>query len=92
MYFNSMQLGIFVQWSFLVINKEARIRLNIFGDSEIQNLESGQTRKSGIVPMSRQKKTCEFIPGICCQTGKMTKRFICISSLNFPEMRSLGNF
>ena len=44
-------------WSFLVIrNKSARIYLNIFGDFVIQSLKSGQTRKRGLVPISRQEK------------------------------------
>ena len=55
------KLGTFVQWSFLVIgNKSARTCLNIFGDSVIQILKSGKTRKSGRVPMSRQEKLADL--------------------------------
>ena len=57
-----MKLGTFVYWSFLVLtNKSARIYLNIFGDSVIQSLKSGNTRKSGLVPMSRQEKLADLL-------------------------------
>ena len=56
-----MKLGIFVKWSFLIItDKSARIGLNIFGDSVIQSLKSGETRESGLIPMSRQKKLADL--------------------------------
>ena len=41
-------------------NKSARIYLNIFGDSVIQNLKSGKTRKSGLVSMSRKENLADL--------------------------------
>ena len=41
-------------------NKSARIYVNIFGDSVIQSLKSGKTRKSGLVPMSRQENVADL--------------------------------
>ena len=43
----------------LLINPEG-FALNIFGDSVIQSLKSGKTRKSGIVPMSRQERLADL--------------------------------
>ena len=49
------QIIVSAVWFFLVItNKSARIYLNIYGDTVIQNLKSEKTRKSGLVPMSKQ--------------------------------------
>ena len=47
----SMKLGTFV----VITNKSARICLNLAGECVIQSLKSGKTRKSGLVPMSRQE-------------------------------------
>ena len=59
----SVKLVKFVKWSFLVItNKSAKIYLNIFGDTVIQSMKSGKTRKSGFDPMSRQKKLASLFP------------------------------
>ena len=56
-----MKLSTFVQWLFLIImNKFARICLNIFGDFVIESLKNGKTRKSGLVPMSRQEKLADL--------------------------------
>ena len=65
-----MKVGTFVKWSFCVImNKSARIGLNIFGDSVIQTLKSGE-KKNRKRPRSHVEagKTCGFIPGILCLT------------------------
>ena len=51
------------KWSFLVItNKFAGTCSNMFGDSVIQSLKSGKTRKSGFVAMSRKKKPAVLFP------------------------------
>ena len=46
-----------------------KICLEIFGDSVMQTLRSGETRKSDLIPMSRYEKLADlslvFIP---CQT------------------------
>ena len=51
------KFGTFVEWPFFVLlNKSARICLNTFGDTVIQSLKSGKTRKNAPVPMSKKEK------------------------------------
>ena len=91
-----MKLRTVVYRSFLVIrNKSAKICLNIFEDFEdsvIQSLKSGKTRKSGLVPMSRQEKLTNLFLVFLPDLKHNQRRFICIPSLNVPEMRPLGTF
>ena len=89
-----MKLGTFVQWSFLVITniKSVRTCLNISGDPVIQSLKSGKTRKSGLIHMSRQEKLADLFWYSLSDLKHDQKRFICIPSLNVPEMRLLGTF
>ena len=88
-----MKLGTFVKWSFRVLaNKSARSCLNIYGDSVIQSLKSGKHDKVALFP-GRGKTNLRiyswyYLPDI----KHDQKRFICILSLNFQEMRPLSIF
>ena len=88
-----MKLDTFVKWPFLVImNKSPSICLNILGDCVIQSLKSGKTRKSGLIPMSRQEKLAELFLVFPARLQTRPKRFISIPSLNVPKMRPSGAF
>ena len=71
------------------MNKSAKICLNNFGDTWIQTLKSGKTRKSGLFRMSMQEKLAELF---LADLKYDQKRFVHIPSLNFPEIRPLGTF
>ena len=90
----SMKLDTFVQRSFVVItDKSEKICLNIFGDSVIQNLKNGKTRKCGLVPLSRQERLRIYSWYSLPDFKIDPKHVIRIPSLNVPEMRHfLVNF
>ena len=76
-----------VYWPFLVIkNKSERIRVNIFGDTVIESLKTGENSKKWPQGMKNLRiySWC-FLPGL----KHDQKYFIRIPSFNCPEMRPL---
>ena len=61
-------------------------------DTVIQTLKCGETRKSGLVPKSRQEKLRIYSQYSMPYLKHDQKRLIRIPSLNFPEMMPLGTF
>ena len=74
------------------MNKFAKICLNSFDDTVIQNLKSGKTRKSGFIPMVRQEKLEDLFLVFLPDLKYHQKRFIRIPSLNVPEMWPFDTF
>ena len=64
MYFN-LTLHICLGVLLVVSNKSPRICLIVFGDTVIQSLKSGKTRKSGFVPISRQENLADLLSNSC---------------------------
>ena len=63
--------------------------MNIFGDSGIQSLKSGKTRKSGLVPMSRQEKLRIYFWCSLPYLKHDKKPLIHILSLRWSETKNL---
>ena len=89
----SMKLGTFVKWPFLLItSKSARICLNVFGDPVIQSLKSENTRKSGLVPMSRKAKLADWFLVIPTRLETWPKVFYSYSFIKRSRNEAFRHF